>query len=335
MKNIYSLGGLSMEQVLVSVIVPIYKVEGCLKICIESILNQTYSNLEIILVDDGSPDNCGQICDEYAIKDFRIQVIHKENGGLSDARNAGIEVATGEYLVFIDSDDSIHPQMIELLIKPILAGKAQLSVCDFNPITEPEVTNTSFINNEKCVYIHSLADRHKYYFEEEKIVTFVVAWNKMYPAYFFKNIRYPKGKIHEDEFTTYKLLDRADTICYIEHPLYNYLSRQNSIMKESFSEKNLSKFDAYEERMDYYYQRNDYYSLEKILNLYRLYFRNLARHTIFQNELSVEYFKKYSSHYKKIIKKYVIVLPVPLKKKLGYMAFAICPKLYIKRKLNF
>ena len=97
MKNIYSLGGLSMEQVLVSVIVPIYKVEGCLKICIESILNQTYSNLEIILVDDGSPDNCGQICDEYAIKDFRIQVIHKENGGLSDARNAGIEVATGEF----------------------------------------------------------------------------------------------------------------------------------------------------------------------------------------------------------------------------------------------
>ena len=120
-----------MKNLLVSVIVPIYNVEKYLRKCVDSILNQTYKNLEIILVDDGSPDNCGNICDEYALSDSRIRIIHKKNGGLSDARNAGLDIARGNYILFVDSDDYIDETMVEKLYEALEKEKAEMSLCSF------------------------------------------------------------------------------------------------------------------------------------------------------------------------------------------------------------
>lgn len=195
-----------MEE-LISVIVPIYNVEKYLNKCIESIINQSYSNLEIILVDDGSKDSSGIMCDSYILKDKRIKVIHKENGGLSDARNVGLDKAKGEYIVFIDSDDWIDEKMIEILYNIIKKNNSDISICDYflayneeiqTQKEDIEIINLSNIEALKTIYDKDLG------------VCMIVAWNKLYKRNLFKDdIRYPYGKIHEDEFTTYKLLYKA------------------------------------------------------------------------------------------------------------------------------
>ena len=206
------------EPVLISVIVPIYKVEAYLKKCIKSIQNQTYSNLEIILVDDGSPDGCGAICDRYAKEDTRIRVIHKENGGLSDARNKGLDIATGEYILFVDSDDYIHPQMVEILLQHLEVVDADMAVCGFKTVEENEEVIFD------CFDICETAGREKKtevvgidageVFEGQAVMNnlqyknllTVVAWNKLYKAELFAELRYPKGRVQEDEFLVHHIL---------------------------------------------------------------------------------------------------------------------------------
>ena len=183
-------------------VIPIYKVEKYLSRCVESILLQTFTEFELILVDDGSPDCCGSICDEYAKKDSRVTVIHKKNGGLSDARNAGIEWAfacsENEWLTFIDSDDWIHSKYLEVLTNAVRETNCQISICGFQE-TSNEVAEES-TNSLNC----ELYDTETFFCE--KNVNAVVAWGKLYRKELFCNIRYPFGKLHEDEFTTYKLL---------------------------------------------------------------------------------------------------------------------------------
>ncbi len=211
---------------LISVIIPIYKVEYYIHKCIDSVLNQSYKNLEIILVDKGPPDRCGGICDEYAMVDNRIKVIHKENGGLSDARNVGIESATGSYITLIDGDDWIHNKYIEKLYKLIKIKNADIAVCNFIktytenvPQVEDEIIICEFSNIEA---LKQLTD--KYY------IQMVVAWGKLYKKELFEHIRYPLGKTHEDEFTTHKLLFKASKIVFTTEPLLYYRQRKDSIM---------------------------------------------------------------------------------------------------------
>ena len=163
------------REALVSVIVPIYMVQDYLVKCIESITNQTYTNLEIILVDDGSQDNCGKICDEFSKQDERIKVIHKENGGLSDARNAGIDSATGEYYLFVDSDDSIEPQMVEFLVKPILERRADVSVCGFRRVEEGQKLDFSEYEYVNPIIISSYEIKKEYH-----ILYVLNIWLKIY-----------------------------------------------------------------------------------------------------------------------------------------------------------
>lgn len=212
---------------LISVIVPIYKVEKYLSKCIESILKQTYGNLEIILVDDGSPDKCGEICDDYALKDKRIKVIHKQNGGLSSARNVGIDISEGEYIGFVDSDDYIEPYMYEKLYYAIEQNNCRLSVCNINYVFE----NGKII--PKCD-----KEKDKVMDFEEAITemnTYRIfdmgAWSKLYHKDLFKTIRFPIGKLSEDFFVMPQIFDLAQKIVYISTPCYNYLQRQNSITK--------------------------------------------------------------------------------------------------------
>lgn len=237
------------EKTLVSIIVPIYNVEKYLRECVDSIIGQTYTNLEIILVDDGSPDRCPEICDEYAKQDNRIKVIHKPNGGLSDARNAGIEIAKGEYLSFVDSDDVIHCQMIEVLMKPILEDdNIKISACGNVKFQDGETITISKID---VINLHS----ETFDYRTMCLKCTNTAWGKIYSKNLFDDIKYPVGRLHEDEFTTYKICYNAKTIAYLECLLYFYRQRQGSIMSIMNTKRITDIHDALKEKIDFFFMQ--------------------------------------------------------------------------------
>lgn len=242
-------------EALISVIVPVYKVEAYLGRCVESILAQTYRNMEILLVDDGSPDRCPQICEEYAAKDPRIRVIHQENKGLSGARNTGIDKARGEYLAFIDSDDKWLPHFLESLYRAMTETGADISQCRWeymhgNEILEPydpHAKRECYTGREMLAKLYIRTGAY-----------YVVAWNKLYKASLFENIRYPEGKIHEDEATTYRLFDLAETCVCVDNALYGYFvgSSGTSITRNGFRLKKLDWCEANKDRVDYFIKKD-------------------------------------------------------------------------------
>lgn len=236
-------------------------VEPYLKRAVDSIRNQTYQNLEIILVDDGSKDQCGKICDDYAKADNRIVVIHKENGGLSDARNAGLDVASGDFIMFVDSDDYIAPDCVETLLGCLKEHDADVSMCSYAVTDSTECDESIFIvgNDRKYEYDGSveICDRRKllsnlYDANHRDATYFIVSWNKIYKASLWDGIRFPKGKIHEDEATTYKIYDRAKKGVYLHKPLYGYFSAPDSITRAKFNIKRLQWMDALDDRIVYF-----------------------------------------------------------------------------------
>ena len=243
-----------MEQK-VSVIVPIYKVEPYLKRAVASILHQTYHNLEIILVDDGSPDQCGKICDDYAKEDNRITVIHKENGGLSDARNAGLDAAHGEYIVFVDSDDFIAEDYVETLMQCLKKYDADVAMCSYAVTASVELDESIFkASRDETVEV---CDRREllnnlYDANHKDATYFIVSWNKIYKASLWQDVRFPKGRIHEDEATTYKIYDRAQKGVYLHRPLYGYFTAPSSITRDRFNIKRLQWMDALDDRIVYF-----------------------------------------------------------------------------------
>lgn len=219
---------------LISIVIPIYNVEKYVDRCIQSVINQTYKNIDIILVNDGSPDNCGQICEKWKKIDSRVSVIHKQNGGLSDARNAGIKVARGEFITFIDSDDYVSENYVEYLFNLICKYDADISICSFYELFE---------DSNKKIYVGG--DREKVFNSETAIETmlydkdfYTAAWGKLYKTSYFNDIQYPKGKLYEDLATTYKLLEKAKKIVYGPEHLYCYIQRDGSILNSKFSKKN-------------------------------------------------------------------------------------------------
>ena len=210
---------------LVSVIVPVYKVENYIRKCLDSIINQTYRELDIILVDDGSPDNCGKICDEYAENDSRIRVIHKENGGLSSARNAALDVIKGNWVICIDSDDYVHPDMIKRLYEAANANSAQISICAHYEEFEDRLLITQKVEDNTIVWNKDEALRKLV--EDSDVKSY--AWGKLYRADLFENVRYPDGRNYEDIATTYYLFDKSEKIVKIPDYLYYYFIRNDSI----------------------------------------------------------------------------------------------------------
>ena len=214
-----------MEKDLISVIIPVYKVEKYLEKCIESIIKQTYTNLQIILVDDGSPDNCGKICDEYAKKDSRIEVIHKINGGLSDARNVGINRANGRYIGFVDSDDYIKEDMYEKLINLIKEYNADVSICNLYDV----IDGKEYVRNkDNGIHEYSRIDILKEILLDKNIQSY--AWNKLYKKELFDEIKYPIGKKYEDIGTTFYLFEKCNKIVVTSEPEYYYLNRADSLV---------------------------------------------------------------------------------------------------------
>lgn len=269
-----------MKDDLISVIVPIYKVERYLEECVASIRNQSYQNLEIILVDDGSPDNCGRMCDKFAAEDSRITVIHKKNGGLSDARNAGIEQAHGAYFAFVDSDDWISPSMIENLYNSLKSQNAQIALCAIEQVDDATGKHTRFDDGDSDKSVSRMEAQLRYFEDYQKAALYTVAWNKLYSRTLFEKERYPKGAVREDEFITYKLLYQANGIAYTAQTGYYYRTREESIMNQ-FGRKQFFLFDAYLSKMDFYERVKEPGLWNRIL---KKYMRMIPQYTQWQKE---------------------------------------------------
>lgn len=227
------------QKSLVSIIVPVYGVEKYIKRCVDSILCQTYYNIEIILVDDGSPDKCGEICDEYNKLDMRVRVIHKENGGLSDARNVAISLARGEYISFIDSDDWISPYYIQHLLDAVSISNADLGISWFESIFEGRILEVQVekkIKNYNCLSKEECLKKLLYQNGIE-----ISAWGKLYKRELFIGLSYPKGKLYEDIPVTYEIIKRSKKIAVISNIDYYYFQRKSSIQNMKF---NIHKLDG-------------------------------------------------------------------------------------------
>lgn len=287
---------------LISVIVPVYNVEKYLTRCVESIRKQTYSNLEIILVDDGSPDACPRMCDQFALDDARIKVIHKPNGGLSDARNAGIEAASGAYIGFVDSDDYIHPKMYMELWKSLKAEKADIAVCGVKKVFDGSGGIPD--QPENTVRVYSGREAVTNIFEASMYLQSVVAWNKLYRRELFGDVRYPVGKIHEDEFTTYELFYKSDKVVYNTGIYYYYYQRADSIMGERKTSFSSDGLEAYEQMADFFEKKRETHILQLIryryLCLLKKYAEELQKTD--HRELAEMLWKKYKEEYRKSIR---------------------------------
>ena len=238
----------------ISVIVPVYNTEKYMEKCLDSIINQSYDNLEIIIINDGSTDNSGMICDKYKSRDDRIIVIHQENQGLSIARNNGLDIATGDYIGFVDSDDWIESDMFSTLYTGIVKNDAEIAVCNFYYIKQDGRTvienGGDIIFNENNSITETILendDKLTHYFTYTTYDT--VAWNKLYKKELFDGIRYPPNKVFEDLFTTHKLIGKANRVVILPDYKYYYLYRDDSITKKRFD---INQFDRVEACIDRY-----------------------------------------------------------------------------------
>ena len=230
----------------ISVIVPVYKVEPFLHRCVQSILDQTYRDFELILVDDGSPDRCGELCEEYGRLDSRVRVLHQENGGLSAARNAGIDWAfansDSRWLAFVDSDDWVHPAFLQTLYDTAEQTLCKISACGFYR------TGGEALPQAQDFSIVSLSADDYYCGQLHDGVT-ALAWNKLYHKSLFKGLRYPIGKLHEDEFTTYRAIYGAGKIGVTPARLYAYYQNPEGIMRSQWNPRRMHMLEAFEQQI--------------------------------------------------------------------------------------
>ena len=230
----------------ISVIVPVYKVEPFLHRCVQSILDQTYRDFELILVDDGSPDRCGELCEEYGRLDSRVRVLHQENGGLSAARNAGIDWAfansDSRWLAFVDSDDWVHPAFLQTLYDTAEQTLCKISACGFYR------TGGEALPQAQDFSVVSLSADDYYCGQLHDGVT-ALAWNKLYHKSLFKGLRYPIGKLHEDEFTTYRAIYGAGKIGVTPARLYAYYQNPEGIMRSQWNPRRMHMLEAFEQQI--------------------------------------------------------------------------------------
>lgn len=306
---------------IISVIVPIYRVEKYLNQCLDSICNQTYKNLEIILIDDGSPDNCGKICDEYALKDKRIKVIHKTNGGLSDARNTGLKLASGDYIAYVDSDDYIANNAYEILIREAL--NHDLDIVAANGLIISNHKNMSPLMKEKS-FSQEIMTGIEYMCESIKQKSFhVCVWLNLYKKEILinKQLYFQRELLHEDEEWTPRVFMEAKRVKYIDFKYYYYLVRDGSITNSKDTSKNGLDIVSTCYKLEDLYNRNVSRENKKILNGYLL---EIFLGGIYKGRLERKEFKR------NIRKKFVIGKSVDISSFLKALLFLLNIKLYCK-----
>lgn len=328
-----------MYEDLVSVIVPVYNVENYLRECIDSIVAQTYRNIEVILIDDGSKDSSGKICDEYAAKDNRIKVIHKENGGLSEARNSGLEIASGDWIAFVDSDDYIDEEMLDTLVDLANYNNAQVAMCNFRATSRPLDNNTDLVTNvfSRDELLEVYTKRAKEYSITNSV------WDRIYKKELVKEIRFVPRRLNEDILYTMQVFLRADIVAYTSVKLYHYRDiREGNISGVKVSLKSINdkiyltglaakqlRTNGYGELADIYESLNfleiagltsdSEYRTNRDLREYRAYIKKIIRNMIFKSSLQTKtkiriwiaynfpkLEKNISKIYAKLIKKEVI-----------------------------
>lgn len=302
---------------LVSIIVPCYKVEQYLPNCIESILCQSYTNWELILVDDGSPDNCGNICDDYAVKDNRIKVVHKQNGGLSSARNAGMKIMTGDYVTFLDSDDFLHKDALHILVKHAKKHDAQIVQCNFVRGSETVFPDCS--NQEKV----DVYDNHTVF---TKFAAKIIVCGKLYKRELLDDITMPEGIINEDDWTTWKIYYKAKTIVVTNRPLYYYTVNPNSIMSTAKRKPDTTYYGAYDERISFFHEKNE----KDLEDVSRLQFCKSLLLSYSNGQLTKEQRGEINGRFKahwQVLRKSLVV---PLILKVLFFCFTISPELVSK-----
>ena len=292
---------LKLDNPLISVIVPVYNVEKYLVKCINSIINQTYKNLQIILVDDGSTDNSGKICDDFKLKDTRIEVIHKTNGGLSDARNAGLKITRGDYIGFVDSDDFIETDMYETLYNLIENNNSDISIVSFYEIYNGKVIG---VRDSRELLNLSKIEAMKELLIDTRIQSY--AWNKLFKRSLFENLEFPVNKNFEDIATTLLLFEGANKVTLFEEPKYNYLRRDDSIV-------GVRNFKTYKDYLDVIYDKYLYldgkYEELDLYNGYNYIINMIWVYTIivaFDIEDVYEFYEKQFDLFIRIIDKYNI-----------------------------
>lgn len=289
----------------ISVIVPVYKCEQYIHRCVNSILNQTFSDFELILVDDGSPDNCGEICEDYAKKDFRVKVIHQVNGGQAAARNNGVKEAQGEWLHFVDSDDMIHPKTLEILYKTAIDNDVKLSMCSaFQGENIPDDFSKNFdvtanILNMDEENIFHLCKNEKYYYW--------VVWGKLLHKSIFLKHPLTEGRIYEDNAIVCKWLHEAKKVAVIPSPLYFYYINTSGTTKNNFTEKQLDVLWAFEEQISYFHSLDYEKMTEHLVSYYFEISANMhyrAKHEG-NNKKHIKIIKEHKKHIEKTYSKYI------------------------------
>lgn len=309
----------------ISIIVPVYNVENYLEKCIDSILNQTFKNFELILVDDGSTDRSGEICEKCKHKDSRIKVIHKYSGGASDARNRGIDSSIGRFIGFVDSDDYIHPQMYEILYNNIIKYNADIAMCDYIKYESGDFYN--YQNDDNKVEVYSNIDSLNLIFGEKEGHC-ITPWNKIYNRQLFNNLRFKVGRICEDKLISHRILYASKKTIFIPNVLYFYRQRKGSVSNSEFSIKNLDSLYAHRDAMIFlnsninndikfksqevyvYYFFQDYFKAKKILNGQNENLEKIKREFV-----STFYILMRSKNFK-------------IKEKISWIIFALSPSLY-------
>ena len=312
-------------------VIPVYKVEDYLTRCVQSVLGQTYSNIEIILVDDGSPDRCPEICDELADKFENIYVIHKENGGLSDARNAGIEYVQkvaddDDYITFVDSDDYVHKDYARIMIELCENNNCGAAQSGYEKGENDTFSEKAFKKNTEIMTAYNALLGYRIKSQ---------AWAKIYKVKLFKDLLYPVGKINEDEFVTYRAIFGADKVAFTDEKLYYYFQHGTSIMVDVAKKlkNNPHKYDfltAYEERIKFFEEKNmpdqvmrtkEKICTDMILRYCeQMYLKKEDRDTDCVNGT---YMRIYRENFKMMIKR----REISFKKKLMYYTFYIMPSI--------
>ena len=300
---------------IVSIIVPVYKVESYLRRCIKSILAQTYSHWELILVDDGSPDNCPKICDEYAIQEKRIKVIHKTNGGLSDARNHGLDIATGDYILFVDSDDYIHHNMVRTMVDYALNNNADIVQCSYMRGVEerfPDIKEKEIAN---------IYDNHTIF---SSIQQSPILCSKLYRHSLWNGIRMPVGITHEDEAPTWKLYYRSKRTIAIDTPYYYYYKNPHGIMGCEARRFNPILVKIYNERISYFEEQGE----NTLAKLSRWQFCLPLAYLNLRGNITKEEERHIQQLLKKNIKKFIRCSQVPLTHRCAFTIIGLCPALF-------
>lgn len=318
---------------LVSVIVPVYNSEKYLKACIDSIVNQTYRNLEIILVDDGSTDQSGIMCDEYAKLDKRVKVIHKKNGGNGDSRNAGYKVASGNWFVMVDNDDLLHLQQIEILLHVALEKEADVVVGNYKPISDDEIPENYLISDE--VYgkakILTQEDLNSDEFIKKRSMILTTPWSKIWKKSLYENILFPQKSKHDDTWTTWKAYEKAKRVVFVDEVLHYWRNNPLSFGRV-FDLSHLEGIDAYAEQLDYFIKKKKQRYIEIALAEYtEMFFWCFNR--MKENEISMEPLKPYCIKMREYIKYLKITKSMPLKQifKYNYLVYFRIPQLLNSR----